>query len=498
MLIKIKLKTKIMSLLKKMSFLLFASLLIVSCSSDSDDDTGGGSSVTISNLDFSVDASGSGNIVSVLPSADGATSYSVDFGTDATDDVIATVGPAVSYTYPPVSASYDITVTASAAGADDVTKTTSVNVVVEASDLEGRWVLLHDKGALIVAENMDVIAAGGSWWSNQYSHLTERACVFDDIYEFKSDRTFNNIVGEQTWLEAGWANTDEGCGAPYAPFDGSAVATWSENTEEKTVTLNGMGSFLGIATIQNGKAIDDPANATETITYSGVTFSEDKNTMTLHIDYGGGVWQFKFAREGSPGASLPTSDSDGDGVLDIDDACPDAAGEGADGCPVVATPDTAPDAPTKDASEVSSIYSDSYTDVSGFNPYPGWGQQTQYNEVDIDGNKILGYSNLNYQGNTFDGVDLAGKTTVHFDVYSSEIDILKIVLINTKAAGATFEIGVDKTLENGAWTSLDIPLSDFAGFVESGGNLDQIKYELGTDATASGAKSFFIDNIYVY
>ena len=74
-----------MSLLKKMSFLLFASLLIVSCSSDSDDDTGGGSSITISNLDFSVDASGSGNIVSVLPTATGATSYSVDFGTDGND-----------------------------------------------------------------------------------------------------------------------------------------------------------------------------------------------------------------------------------------------------------------------------------------------------------------------------------------------------------------------------------------------------------------------------
>ena len=103
-----------MSLLKKMSFLLFASLLIVSCSSDSDDDTGGGTSVTISNLDFSVDASGAGNVVSVTPSADGATSYSVDFGTDAADDVLETLGAAVSYTYPPVAASYDITVTASA------------------------------------------------------------------------------------------------------------------------------------------------------------------------------------------------------------------------------------------------------------------------------------------------------------------------------------------------------------------------------------------------
>jgi hypothetical protein len=93
-----------------------------------------------------------------------------------------------------------------------------------------------------------------------------------------------------------------------------------------------MGAFLGIATIQTGKAIKDPANAAESITYSGVTFSEDKNTMTLHINYGEGFWQFKFAKEGSAGASNPTTDTDGDGVPDIDDDCPDVAGSEANGC----------------------------------------------------------------------------------------------------------------------------------------------------------------------
>ena len=116
----------------------------------------------------------------------------------------------------------------------------------------------------------------------------------------------------------------------------------------------------------------------------------------------------------------------------------------------------------------------------------------------MDGNKILGYSQLNYQGNAFSGVDLTGKTMIHMDVYSGDISALKVVLINTQAAGGTFETGLDASLENGAWTSVDISLSDFAGFVESGGNLDQIKYEVGEGATATGDKSFFIDNIYVY
>ena len=488
-----------MSLLKKMSFLLFASLLIVSCSSDSDDDTGGGSSVTISNLDFSIDASGSGNIVSVLPSADGATSYSVDFGTDATDDVIATVGPAVSYTYPPVSASYDITVTASAAGADDVTKTTTYNVVVEQSDLVGQWVLLHEAKALWVGETMQVYADGGQWWSNSLSDLKTRACFFDDIYEFKDDMSFHNILGDETWLEGAWDSVaEEGCGVALAPFDGTATATWSHNTEDGTITINGRGAFLGISRVANGVELTDPANAKESITYSDAVISDDKNQLTVNIQMGPGYWQFKFARVGSAGAQLPTTDVDGDGVLDIDDDCPNTPGEAANGCPIVATPDTAPAAPTRDQSEVSSIYSDSYTAPESWDPYPNWGQATQFSEIDIDGNKILGYSQLNYQGNTFTGVDLTGKTMIHMDVYSADLSALKVVLINTQAAGGTFEIGVDGALENGAWTSLDIPLSDFAGFVESGGNLDQIKYEVGTDATATGDLSFFIDNIYVY
>jgi hypothetical protein len=482
-------------LLKKMSLLLFASLVMVSCSSDDDVDPSG---PVITGLDFTITATGSGNIVEVLPSAVNASSYSVDFGSDATDDVLTTVGPKVSYEYAATSASYDITVTASAAGSDNVMKTTTYAVEVEVSDIVGKWVLLHDQNALIVAESVAVIAEGGKWWSNNFGHLIERACVFDDVYEFKADMSFNNILGDETWLEGGWADTDEGCGAAYAPFDGTATATWSHNTADNTVTINGMGAFLGIATIQTGKAIVDPANAAESITYSGVTFSEDKNTMTLHIDYGEGVWQFKFAREGSVGASNPTTDADGDGVLDLDDACPNVAGDGADGCPVVATPASAAAAPSAAAADVSSIYSDTYEDVANAVYNPGWGQKTQFEEIDIDGNMILGYSQLDYQGNTFDGIDLEGKSTFHIDVYSSEIDVLKIFLINTKAtSGDVFEISVSKALTSGEWTSLEIPLSEFEGFLASGGNLDQIKYELGTDATAEGNISFFIDNIYV-
>jgi hypothetical protein len=487
-----------MNLLKKMSFLLFASLVMVSCG---DDDTVDPAGPAITGLDFTITATGSGNIVEVLPSAVGATSYSVDFGTDATDDVLTTVGPKVSYEYAATSASYDITVTASATGADNVIKMSTYAVVVEISDVEGRWLLLHDKKALIVAESLDVIAAGGSWWSNDLSHLVERACVFDDVYEFKSDMSFKNILGEQTWLEGGWAANDETCGTPYAPFDGSATATWSHNTEAKTITIDGMGAFLGIATIQTGSVIDDPANAVESITYSGVTFSEDKNTMTLHIDYGAGIWQFKFAREGSVGASNPTTDTDGDGVLDINDVCPDVAGTQADGCPEPTPPSVAASVPTALQANVLSIYSDTYTGTDPTSWKQDWGSGTLEADLVIGSNNMKVYSNLVFQAvGLASTVDLTPYTMVHVDVYTQTENVFKLKMADFGADDADEYPNVDDTESEvesttaqaaGVWVGHDIPLSSFTGLT-SKTNVGQLQIILGTEGNV------WIDNIYFY
>ena len=484
-----------MNLFKKGISALLCLGLMVSCTKEDDSIDSSGSSIT--NLDFTIEASGLGNIVSVTPSATGATSYSVDFGTDATDDVLATVGPKVSYTYPSVAATYDITVTASADDADNVTKTTSYTVAIEASDIVGRWVLLHEAGALAVGPSLEAV---GSWWASGLSDVKGRSCLFDDIYEFKADNSFNNILGDETWLEGSWdVVTEEGCGTGLFPFDGSNTnATWSHDPSAGTVVINGAGAFLGISKVHNTGELTSTAGAKESITYSGVTFSEDKNTMTLHIQYAteGNTWQFKFAREGSAGAELQDVDSDGDGVNDADDACPNIAGTD-NGCPVVTDVTTVATTPT--ATGVLSIYSDAYTNVGNADYNPGWGQATKFVELEpVAGNKVLQYSFLDYQGTTFDAIDLASYTHIHFDIHSSEIDKLNITLINTAdASGNTFEVGVDKALTSGEWTSLDIPLSEFTGLVASG-KIDQLKYGVSADGTATGATSFHVDNIYLY
>ncbi|NIJ44632.1 hypothetical protein FHR24_001071 [Wenyingzhuangia heitensis] len=484
-----------MNLFKKGISALLCAGLIVSCSTNDEDSIASGSA--IANLDFTITSSGLGNIVSVTPSATGAASYSVDFGTDATDDVLATVGPKVSYTYPSVATSYDITVTASATGVESVSKTTSYTVVLEQSDIVGRWVLLHEAGALAVGPNLEGV---GTWWANDLATVKTRSCLFDDIYEFKADNSFNNIIGDATWLEGSWESVEtESCGTAISPFDGSiTTATWSHDPTAETVTISGLGAFLGVSKVHNSGELTDPAGAKESITYSGVTFSEDKNTMTLHIQYdgAGNTWQFKFAKEGTAGAVLPEIDSDNDGVNDADDACPNIAGTN-NGCPDVTDVTTVAATPT--ASNVASIYSDAYTSVANVNVNPGWGQATKFAEIEPEtGNSVLQYSFLDYQGTTFDAINISSYTHIHLDVHSSEIDKLNITLINTAdASGTTFEVGVDNVLTSGEWTSIDIPLADFVGLTASGA-IDQLKYGVSEDGTATGASSFHVDNIYLY
>ena len=111
------------NLFKKVMLVLLGVGTMIACS---DDDTssggdGGSGATEITGLDFTPVASGSGNTVTVQPSATGATSYVIDFGdTSVTDgsDVVTSPGTPKSYTYSPESATYTILVTASADGLD--------------------------------------------------------------------------------------------------------------------------------------------------------------------------------------------------------------------------------------------------------------------------------------------------------------------------------------------------------------------------------------------
>ena len=154
-----------------------------------------------------------------------------------------------------------------------------------------QWKLYPGAGALGVGPNQ----GDNSWWSNTSDDVVTRACLFDDIYAFNADGSFQNILGGETWLE-GWQGVDsDQCGTPVAPHDGLAEASWSHTDSE--LTLNGTGAFMGLAKVFNGGELSNPADAPASITYVIESLTDD--AMTLDINFGAGWWRFRFVPVGT-------------------------------------------------------------------------------------------------------------------------------------------------------------------------------------------------------
>jgi len=165
------------------------------------------------------------------------------------------------------------------------------------SPLNGSWKLAPEAGAFGVGSELNDL----SWWSNLSSDVTTRACLFDDDYVFGTDGSFQNVLGTQTWLDP-WQGTDpEACGAPVAPHNGTANATYTYDETAGTITINGTGAYLGLARVVNGTELTSPADAVDSITYLA-TLSEDGNTLDLDIEFvildgSIGFWSFKLVRQ---------------------------------------------------------------------------------------------------------------------------------------------------------------------------------------------------------
>jgi hypothetical protein len=154
--------------------------------------------------------------------------------------------------------------------------------------------------------------------------------------------------------------------------------------------------------------------------------------------------------------------------------------------PVVEHPAAAP-APTHDAAQVFSIYSDAYTStvarVTG-----GWGQSTTEEEVELAaGDKAFYYTNCNYLGWEFNGSTTIGDMTaypkLHLDIYVAEAASIKFTPI---WGGEALK---DYALQAG-WNAIDINLvTEFVGINLT--NIIQVKWD-AMPATC------YIDNVYFY
>ncbi|MDD3079823.1 MAG: T9SS type A sorting domain-containing protein [Paludibacter sp.] len=151
-----------------------------------------------------------------------------------------------------------------------------------------------------------------------------------------------------------------------------------------------------------------------------------------------------------------------------------------------------PAAPTPALSEdkVISIYSDAYTNVSGTNFYPGWGQTTVASEVALSGNNAMKYSNFNYQGIELGShVDASGMTKVHIDIYPTTETSVRLTPISQTPTTQELPTSLG-TLIADQWNSFDIPLSTYTNVVMS--DIFQFKLDGGTGNT------FYMDNLYFF
>lgn len=163
--------------------------------------------------------------------------------------------------------------------------------------LEGTWRMAPVAGSLGIGPALGDV----SFFACDADCVALRACYFDDTYVFGSDGSFTNNLGGDSWIEA-WQGGGDSCGVPVAPHDGSNPATYSYNEAAGTLTLNGVGAYIGLPKANNQGELPNVA-VPNAITYN-VTLT-GANTMDVNIDIGGGVfWQYKLVRDGAPANPL--------------------------------------------------------------------------------------------------------------------------------------------------------------------------------------------------
>ena len=155
---------------------------------------------------------------------------------------------------------------------------------------------------------------------------------------------------------------------------------------------------------------------------------------------------------------------------------------------------SAPAPPSRQAADVISIYSSKYTNIADTNFNPNWGQSGTYAEFDLNGDKMLNYIKLTYQGiDIGSSIDASTMETLHIDIWSADNMSIDIYPLPSGVIPAD-ERHVTKTLVPNQWNSFDIPLSDFTSQGLPLNNLKQFKFV----GNPSGAGTVFIDNIYFY
>lgn len=257
-------------------------------------------------------------------------------------------------------------------------------------------------------------------------------------------------------------------------------------------------------------AIDQFTGYTQTIDGLGAIYNL-ANGQNVTVSAATGYFDFE-----SSDTSVATVTSDGDvNVINAGNVTitGNISGEPANGSLQITSAGAFANAtdPTLPQADVTSIYSDFYTGVTGFNPGVFAGPNTSNISAQVfDGNNHIRFESIDFLGMGWDGtVDVTGETMMHIDVQltSAAGSNLVIELLDFGPDGVDNGFGdgsaggnnISGQLVEGQWVGIDIPLSAFTLPTGGGGsgnpNLANIGYII---LVSNNGASFLIDNIYFY
>lgn len=161
----------------------------------------------------------------------------------------------------------------------------------------------------------------------------------------------------------------------------------------------------------------------------------------------------------------------------------------------------APTPPGRNDTDVISLFSDAYTNVTVDTWNTVW-SAANFEDVMISGNATKKYTALNFNGieTVSTPVDASNMEFIHLDIWTPNITAFRLKLVDFNGDGfgggnGDTEAELSFTPAQGEWVSMDIPLADFtAAGMTSFSDINQ--YIISSDPSGEGI--VFIDNIYFW